>query len=154
VQCTAGSRSLTRAARTATALPPHHHLDLQPCGAGLQEMWPVSVVRNVHPSGRLGQREFDVSLRARLRRTSVDDSGEHLQSENCAGTASVTMSSLRQDANIVQGSLRRASDPLDQLRRDLVTWIGRGPSLEKLPQDPALARVRAPRHYPFAPLTA
>ena len=46
-----GSRSLTRAARTATARLPLHHLDLQPCGAGLQEMWPVWAVRDVHRSG-------------------------------------------------------------------------------------------------------
>jgi hypothetical protein len=47
----AGSRSLTQAARTATALPPHHHFDLQPFGAGLQEMWPVWAVRDAHRSG-------------------------------------------------------------------------------------------------------
>ena len=31
-----GSRSLTQSTRTATALLPLHHLDLQPCGAGFQ----------------------------------------------------------------------------------------------------------------------
>ncbi|MDA0323963.1 MAG: hypothetical protein O2923_14775, partial [Verrucomicrobia bacterium] len=30
-----------------------------------------------------------------------------------------------------------------------VTWICRGPSLEKLRQDRALARVSAHRHYPL-----
>ncbi len=84
----------------------------------------------------------------------MDDSGEHLQSENGGGTASVTMSSLRQDAIVVHDPLRRAPDPHDRLRRDLVTWIGRGPSRGNLPQDPALARVHAPRHYPFTPFTA
>ena len=84
----------------------------------------------------------------------MDDSGEHLQSENGGVTGSVTVRSLRQDSVVVQGSLRQASDPHDRLRRDPVTWIGRGPSRGNPPQKQALARVRAPRHYPFAPLTA
>lgn len=84
----------------------------------------------------------------------MDDPGEHLQSENDSGTARVTMSSLRQDATVERDQLRRASDPHDRLRQDLVTWIGRGPSRGNLTQAQALARVRAPRHYRFAPLTA
>ena len=84
----------------------------------------------------------------------MDDSGDELQSENGGGTGSVTMSSLRQDAIVVHDRLRRASDPRGRLRRDLVTWIGRGPSRGNLPQEQALARVRAPRHYRFTPLTA
>lgn len=83
----------------------------------------------------------------------MDDSGEHLQSENGGGTARVTMSSLRHDAIVVHDQLRRASDPHDRLRRDPVTWIGRGPSRGNLPQEQALARVHAPRHYRFALLT-
>ena len=79
----------------------------------------------------------------------MEDSGEHLQSENGGGTARSTMSSLRQDAIVVHDRLRQASDPQDRLRQDPVTWINRGPSRGNPPQEQALARVHAPRHYPL-----
>ena len=71
------------------------------------------------------------------------------EDENAGGTAGVTVSSLRHNSIVVHDRMRRASVPHDRLRRDPVTSIGRGPSLEKLRQEQALARGRAPRHYPL-----
>ena len=92
-------RDITRAgARTATVLRllRHHHPNLQPRGAGLQEMWPVWAVRDVHP-----RRADSASVNAMLAR----------EDEIAGGTARVTVSSLRHDAIVVHDRLRRAFRP-------------------------------------------
>jgi hypothetical protein len=50
------------------------------------------------------------------------------------------MSSLRHDSIVVHDPRRLASISHDRLRRDLITWIEWGPSLEEPPQKQALAQ--------------